>query len=398
MTDAADPQAVVISSTSEWANFSKPKANAELDVIVDPMIYRTADVFLGGKTGVEKSLPNAGEAWASIQRNIDSLALFFDNLILCKNLPIIDYGITFDKQLGVQKYFIREKCKQKEEVVIAVHVCNEASETARQAALESLKHFESLKHKTPVPESVSAGLAEDMNALEYQWHPDLSQLGEIAPADLPLTRFLYGAALFGGFAQSAGLGHILQPKRSSIYLAASLHADSETAQDDTKLHAKLKKIMDEASGGDSPFAELSGLPPFLPYLLSKDPEDPGALLAEALKLRKTGMVEDYRDLRNNLIRDFRTKGKLEDHYQKQLGGIALKIKKELHGDQESPAEMKVSLTGVEVALKIPLEKIWGWIQGQLPGTRYLKLLTKLTLAQAEYLAIDKHVKTIWQAA
>lgn len=48
--------------------------------------------------------------------------------------------------------------------------------------------------------------------------------------------------------------------------------------------------------------------------------------------------------------------------------------------------------------KIPVDQIWGWIYGHLPGRRYMKLLTCLTLAQVEYEKIEKHVKTIWSTA
>jgi hypothetical protein len=275
--------------------------------------------------------------------------MFFDNLILAKNLPIIDYGITFDRHLGLSKDFILQKCNQHDDILVPVHVCDEASSEARDAAIATLKN------KTEVPRSLTTDLVRDMKSLEHQWHPDLSPLGEIPEQDLPLVRFLYGATVFGVFARNAGVGHLFQPNRSRPFLAAALHADSETAQDDQLLYAKLKQIMTEAAGGADVSAAFDGFPPFLPlawaedqlgfyndakkhvmsalqssdrdlrpsaycvlakvythwrkeaearqYLLRQNPPTPGDLISEAFALRDTGMVRDYRALRMELISD-----------------------------------------------------------------------------------------------
>jgi hypothetical protein len=50
----------------------------------------------------------------------------------------------------------------------------------------------------------------------------------------------------------------------------------------------------------------------------------------------------------------------------------------------SNVELKVSMTGLDPSRKVPVDRIWGWIHGQLPGRRYMKLLTRLALKQAEY--------------
>lgn len=215
--------------------------------------------------------------------------------------------------------------------------------------------------------------------------------------ELPVNRFLYGAALFGTFAQMAGLGHIFQPKRSQIYLAASLHADSDLAQDEKNLYKKLSEVINQASGGVPSVAHLEGLPPFLPYLLSKDPKSPDELLSHAVALRKTGMVKDYRNWRSGLIHEWRQKGVIRAKYQQELSDIAVKVKKKFAPSGGSGVDLKVSMAGVDPQWNVPVDQIWGWIYSQLPGRRYMKLLTRLALAQAEYEQIDKHIGTLWNA-
>lgn len=153
---------LTITKTDEWQNFAKPQTDITLDVIVDPMIYRTADVFLRGKTGVSETMSSWEQVRKAITRNIDSLTMFFDLFILSENLPIIDYGITFDPHISLNPSEIIEKCNQVEKVLISVHVCHPASTEARQAALDLMKS------KTIVAEPLAQSLREEMSALEYQ--------------------------------------------------------------------------------------------------------------------------------------------------------------------------------------------------------------------------------------
>jgi hypothetical protein len=378
-----------IRTSADWDKFTNFNPGGGLDSIVDPMIYRTADVFLRGQRGVSETLESTEQVWKSIKRNVDSLMIFFDLLILSKSLPIIDYGITFEQTVGVNSDDIIKKCNQHEKLLISVHVSDDASKECRDAA------FETLKNRPLVPKTLADELREEMKALEYKWTPNLYPLGFIPDDDLPVTRFLYGAALFGAFAQMAGVGHVFQPKRSRAFLAASLHADADLAQDEERLYRKLAEIMGKRLDSTDCSAELAGLPPFLPYLLSKEPKCSADLLAEALTLRKTGMIGDYRDWRSGLIRDWREKGVIRAQYRKELAIIATKVNKELSTPAASNVELKVSMTGLGPSWKVPVDQIWGWICSQLPGRRYMKILTRLALAQAEYEDYSKHIRTVW---
>ena len=95
---------LTITSTDDWDTFVKPREKVELDFIVDPMIYRTADVFLRGKAAIGKTFGSSEQIRRAINRNVDSIATFFDCLILSENLPIIDYGITFDQNVGFDSH------------------------------------------------------------------------------------------------------------------------------------------------------------------------------------------------------------------------------------------------------------------------------------------------------
>jgi hypothetical protein len=383
---------LVIESNTDWQRFTHFSPAGGLDPVVDPMIYRTAEVFLLGGIGVSQALGSVDDVCKSIQRNLDSLMTFFDLLILSRQLPIIDYGLTFDPNVGIDSDNIINQCNQNEQLLVSVHVMAAASIASRAAA------FDMMKDRTFVPKSIADDLREDMSALEHKWKPDLSPLGVVQDEDLPVLRFLYGATLFGVFAQMAGVGHVFQPRRSKALLAACLHADVDLAEDEERLYKKLAQVMGKSAGSADCTAELDGLPPFLPYLLSKNPKCPADLLGQALEMRKTGMIKDYRDWRKGLIDDWREKGVIRAQYRKELAAIARRVKREMSTSAESNIELKVSLTGLDPSWKVPVDQIWGWISRQLPGRRYMKILTRLAFAQAEYEQIGKHVGSLWALA
>jgi len=380
---------LVVQNNEDWKRFTNFTPEGGLDAVVDPMIYRTAEVFLRGRPGVSQTLASEDQVRKSIQRNLDSLMMFFDLIVLSRQLPIIDYGITFDRNIGVDSDDILQKCNQNEQLLVSVHVCGDASQVSRDAA------FNVMKDRTLVPKSIADDLCEDMFALEYKWTPDLSPLEFAQEDDLQVLRFLYGASLFGAFAQMAGVAHVFQPRRSHALLAASLHADGGLAQDEERLYKKLAEIMGQNSGSNNGSLELDGLPSFLPYLLSKGPSCPADVLREALKLRNLGMIKDYRDWRNGLIRDWREKGLIRAQCRKELAAIGRSVRKELSTPAESTVELKVSMTGLDASWRIPVDQLWGWISSQLPGRRYMKVLTRLALARGEYEEIGRHVGSVW---
>ena len=83
--------------------------------------------------------------------------------------------------------------------------------------------------------------------------------------------------------------------------------------------------------------------------------------------------------------------------EKELSDIAQKVTKEFGSSRDSQIEMKVTMTGLDAGWNVPVDRVWGWVYSQLPGRRYMKVLTRLALARAEYEHLDWHVGTIWNA-
>lgn len=388
-----DPD-LAITSNTDWDKFH----NGRPDLIVDPMIFRSADVYLRGRRGVEQMLPGKAqdEVWTALSANVGSLVAFFDALILSERLPIIDYGYTYDSQIGFDQQELYQHCNNAagSKVLISVHVMNPVYEQAKAAAVEALRE------RPTLPRTLMTSVVQEMSAFDYNWQPDLSDLGKIRKKDeLLVLRFLFGGLLFGAYAQMTGAGHLIQPKRSRLYLAAALAAPSAAYEQEKDLLDELNEVVRQTAGMPEGLTNVSALPSFLPYLLSKDPQSPDELLRSALTLRENDAVKDYRIWRNSLIADWREKGKIdrsnEMAIQEITGAVVRKLK--MSEDKVLKFGLKAEVTGVglEVGVPIHLGRLWGWILQHLPGRRYTKLLMRMQLAAQEYRSLDHHLHTIW---
>jgi hypothetical protein len=331
------------------------------------------------------------------------LVAFFDALILSDRLPIIDYGITFEPpDPEIDAYELYQLCNQHsaDPLLINVHVMAAASHEMRQAALAELRG-----HSSPIPADLATSVLQELSAFDYGWRPYLEDLEQDTAdeAMLTLKRFMYGHLLFTAYAQMSGAAHLVQPKRSRLYLAMSLGASSAAYRAETALFDKLDAIFNQAL---DPPKELADLPPFLPYLLSKDPRNLTELLQTAIHLREEGEVRDYRALRTKILRDWRDKGRRFDDLviEKELQKIKAAVRRKLQtgGDASVGATISVKflpIPSVEVqSLPLQIAPLWGWILQQLPGRRYSKLLTRMMLASESYERIDRHLYTLWRQA
>jgi hypothetical protein len=366
------------------------------------MIYRTAEVYLSGRKGAAYILAGKEptDVWHALSSNVGSLVAFFDALILSKHLPIIDYGGTFDPRLGYDSYGLYQRCNNAagEQVLVAMHVQDYAYHQAKNAALDALRTWPEL------PAELSASILQEMSAFDYSWQPDLSDLGPL-PEDerqVALLRFLFGGLLFGAYAQTTGAAHLLQPKRSRLYLAASLGAMSAAYQYEQELFDELNAIVNQTEGMQEGHIKLNALPNFLPYLLSQDPKSPSELLSKALVLRKDSAVQAYRNWRTQLVRDWRDKGKIALANEKQMQRITRSVLRKLKLSDDLVANPSLNIgwdgVGVDPGLAIPIGRLWGWALSHIPSRRYTKLLMRMHLADHEYRHLDRALQRLWASA
>ena len=389
---------LVVSQQADWEDFRKEN----LDLIVDPMVYRSADVYLRGQKKAVDDLPekDAGRIWKSLSSNIGSLTAFFDALVLSARLPIIDYGVTYDsaiKGLGLHEppWLCRAVNEAlDDDVLVDVHIEGEVSQAARAAAKGGMKL------RPRVGAELEASIRDELSTFDYQWKPDLGELGALPEEQLAVPRFLYGGLVFTAFAQMSGAGHLLQPKRNQMFQSLALAVPHD---DERELLAELDRRIKAAPELKAFNAEFVTWPTFLPYLLSKDPKAPADLLREVSELRKTQMVRDYQYLRGEMIRNWAERGIIDPGHERDVKRTVLALHEEMKVVDRVPVEagvdFKVDVTGVGVTPKLsvnaPAGAIWGWALGNLPGRGYLKLMLRLSLAAHSYARYDRHLNTLW---
>jgi hypothetical protein len=394
---------ITIDTARDWE-----KIPAEgLNVVVDPMVFRTADVFLRGLSGLARSSEpkHPGTMWSAISSNIGSLCTFIDTLILEDRLPMYDYGMTYPSDIDTGKHVLVELCNEDAEVLVSVSVRGTAYQEMKQAAVAMMNDF------PDVPQATAAEILSELSAFDWEWRPDLwrdEKQGDDSQERV-LDAFRYGGILFSGYAQRTGAEHILQPKRARLYLAMSLRA--EHASDERALFAELTRLSNEAPEGVQRTGDLPAMPTFLPYLLKFDDKTPRALLKRAMRLRRSGAVRDYRRWRTGVMDDIE-KGRALTKRRRELSTIAAAIARELktEGGTETKVGAKISakVTAVgpvavpEIGGELSIEGTWspalalGWFLRNIPGRRYRKLLMRLVIARREYWHVDRHLKRLWE--
>src|SRR6266545_4413664 len=291
---------IEIRSSTDWDRISQ----AGLKVVVDPMVFRTADVFLRGARGLAKSrsipsheLKHPATMWSAISSNIGALCTFFDTLILEERLPMYDYGMTFPPDIDTGKHALIEYCNESEEVLVPVTVQAAAYQEMKRESVAILDELPS------IPNTLASDVLQELSAFDWEWRPDLWRDERYADVgdQRVLDAFRYGGILFSGYAQRTGSDHILQPKRARLYLATSLGTDR--ADDEKVLFSELTRIASETPEGIQRTGDLPATPTFLPHLLKHDDRTPDALLKRALRLRKSSIVGEYRHWRKDVLND-----------------------------------------------------------------------------------------------
>ncbi len=380
---------ITITKTSDWEKLNK----LDLHTVVDPMVFRCGELFLKGASDALEQ----DKTKDLLNKNIDSIGSFFDALILNEQLPVFNYGDTFDANLNFDQRILT-RINDYDDVMFDIDVEYDPYHKVKDAALSELKKVYEGQHK--ISENIAHQIIKELLSAEYQWNPDLGVLqNELhSESERNLAAFLLGGLIFSGYAQMMESEHLLQPKRSRLFLAVSLKADSADFELEEHLFEDLKKRANTSC------EDLPWFPTFFPYLLSKS-DTPKAILNEVVKLRRSSEVVDYRQWLREVMEDWKANGKISHEKKKDVRTIVQQVDRVLGKVSSLPkVEAKATVANV-IAGKLPgaidftpsLQRLWGWIISSLPGKRYRKLLTRAIASEHEYHRIEKRINTVWNA-
>jgi hypothetical protein len=380
--------AIKISNHEDWSKLT----GQGLKTVVDPMVFRSGELFLKGSKGVD----HPEETYELLNKNIQAIGMFCDSMVLNEKLPVFNYGDTFDGMLNFDQRTLTQ-INDKEEVLYDVDVEYGVYHDVKSSAIDELhKLFEGEKK---IKSSVANDVLSELYTSGYSWNPSIEVLEERLNSDSEkkLAAFLMGGLIFTGYAQIMESEHLIQPKRSRIILALGMGEATDFAFEN-RLFDELK-----ARAG-SQYEDLPWVPTFFPYLLHKTETSQG-LIEEIVKLRKSPAIKDYRSWFNEAIQDFKDNGRISTKKINNVKSIANHIDKVTGKVSSLPkVEFKVSIADV-LGVKIPLgldlsptlSFLWGWFLQNIPGRRYRKILTRAVIKDSEYIKIENRIKKIWSA-
>jgi hypothetical protein len=381
---------ITIKTDVDWKKLRAEKMNA----ILDPMIVRSADLWLRGRKG--QTDEKAPEVWAALDKNIDSLEAFFDAFILSERLPLVDYWTTYDSNIGFEPASLYQRINQAagESVLRNVHVCGKASETARKDSLERLKIAKPLRTE----KALIATVKQEFSAFDHQWRPRLGELGPLSDDQQLIARFQYGLVLFGYFSAKAKVGHVVQSKRARVFASGALHAPSADYELQGELQRELKEVIESEGKKAGRVLEVPVCPPFLSYLLLQQPKNTRELFQAALKLRGQQDIKAYRDWRSKIVAQWQRYGQIDHETEADFRKAVRGALRELGVAAPEPDKSSGTQVGVNLlfmTLNAAPEKLFGWIPGLGAGKRHVKVLMRTMRAAHEQKKLTDAVRYLW---
>jgi hypothetical protein len=161
--------AIEIEAPQDW---EEKLRRLGLTLVVDPMIFRTADVFLRGVGGAGQ---DAAGVWKAISANVGSFSAFIDSIVLEERIPIFDYLSSFpewDPAVDTTHTSLIDFCNAEDEVLVPVTVGYAAYWEMKEAALAELAEHPG------VPRDTAAEIVDELSGFDYEWRPDLGQHGQ----------------------------------------------------------------------------------------------------------------------------------------------------------------------------------------------------------------------------
>ena len=374
-----------------WSAFSE----AKLDVVPDPMVLRTGETFLLGRSGVQRIGLDPEEVWKFIDQNLGSLFAFFDLLMTRDRVPLIEYWHTFSSLLP----------EMLGPLAVPVTVDYTIYDNVRKEVVARLNEIQVLS----LDAKFVAEVGEELSAFAWEWRPQV----DLPHADEPTLRaaeFLVGGLIFSSYAAAMGADHVVQPRRSRLMLEASAPIGNEALRGrikESELFSAFKEHC--APVGDVRVEDLTGAPSALALILFENPDLHGTpdVLQEVLKLRDSHSGKRYRNWFQGLRRAWALGQRPKD--EDDARDVLAELRRRSGADAGVNDGLKVDVSGkasvgvfgAEVKFKdVPLHLppwLRGWVVSYLPFKSHRRFLLRLSFAQGRYEDITLHLHRLWKA-
>jgi hypothetical protein len=412
---------IKVTEPEDWATLKGLGA----DVVLDPVVLRTAHLFLQGRRGTDKP----DEVWEAIEGNIGALASFVDAVIMNKQIPVFNYGLTYDispPSPGIRIEWRPEPAELFEvcgDALTGVHISLKEGPTQGEYFTLVTNAYDQVRNHAPFPNALMQEVVTRLRAFDYAWEPRKSLPGAAVNALNPalasyddassgktaadmVRNYLAGCLIFSGFAQKLGGDHVLPPGWSRLYAAAALPED----KDEAKLaeEALFRRLADAGNTDQLGIGRTVQFdqPTFLPYLLElEDTATPEALFRRAIALREEPAVQQYIKFRRGVRQEVEEHGRPETFLREIDELIRVAERVMIKAPRRWSVKMAVSASfpegvgiSAEPGKELELFRPYDWSMRQLPANRYRKLLLRLVISQQQTSLLKQLVRNRWEVA
>lgn len=387
---------VLVDTVDDWQKVSRIGGP-----VVDPMILRCGDIFLSGPDVTPGQIlppPSYGvvtqsEVWQLLEVNLQGLASFFDRIVLEDQIPIFDYTESFMVDHNFNKTSLNQ-VNQGDQILVEVQVDHPVYRDVKSAAETKLTDFYTSSEYGITPGEAQNILGELATA-GYIWYPYIPGIAFQNDDERQLAGYILAGLIFGGYAQLAGADHLMQPKRSRLFLATSFKVYGPRSEEND-LFAALNQIPALQT------AEVPFTPTFFPMLLHES-GNPQEMIASALRHRDSTEVKEYREWLRKILDDFNKNGRISMQVSREVKDILDAVRNRSQSSRFPNIDLSVSVSGltgvpepeISVELTDLARSAWGWFLERLPGKRYRKLLTRAIILDNEYLDLARRARTVW---
>ncbi len=381
---------IAIESESDWAQLGRDA------VITDPMILRYGEMFLAGRRAAGE---DANRRWRAIAADIGGLMLFFDQIVLRERIPMFNYGDTFDARLNLGQRVLAD-VNRLEPILYEVDVRWAPYQQAKACALEEAREVLGPKLRLS-PEDLRE-VVRHLSALEYDWNPSIEALGVKGSRAKRVAAFLVGGMIFSAYAQQSGAGHLLQPRRASLFTGLALGVSPQAADFDRRAFAELNRTVRDLDGTVQRLPSLS----FVPLLLSQGDsgETPDRLLGRALALRHEPAIVEYRAMYHEAYSEWSREGRIPDPTRRKLSYMRGVVARSLHVEPQDLGSFRLDVVRlgsgglpVDAGLDVPkgAARLRGWLFVGLPMRGVTKLLVRAAREERNYTDVANALRTRW---
>jgi hypothetical protein len=379
--------------------------------VPDPMILRAGEIFLNGSSGSAQLGADSFSVWHALEENIAGIVDFFDMITTFDRIPIINYRQTYDGMSlanSIEQLLSNKLCNV--EIALDVYIAIKEGALVNLAALDLAR----------LPPG-AAGALKEMAIFGYDWKPELAvgsnddnvkkactKLASLDDRPKQIAQFLLGGLIFGSYAQASRTRHLIQPKRSRLYLgltAAAGEIGTFGAQEEDGIFNSAEAAL---AGSKVETRRLAAMPPVLPYLLAQKPmpQKPADLLTSALEFPYSAVGRDYlkaaRAIREDGI-DARQIEDLSQHEHKTALDYLAPYSK-LDTKRSCPLDIKLKSEliglppGAEATFKLGIPtwlKVW-W-NDKIPFGGMHKTFRRMWMAKESYDDLSTKLYNIWSA-